>query len=584
MAPRPSPFKPAPRPGILARTVPVLGSVKGYERQWATRDIIAGITVAAVAIPSAMGYAEVAGLSPIAGLYAQLVPVVVYAFLGSSRQVIVGPDGALSARVGATVLGTAVAGSAEGAEIAAMLALLVAACFLIARALRLGWLADYLSLPVLVGYMHGVVIVLVIGQLPKLLGLHVEAIDPIPQLVEIAKEIGETSLTTLAVGAIALAIAVPLRFRVPRFPAPLVLVVGGIIVSSALSLSDHGVAVVGPIPSGLPSIEIPTLSFSTTADLVPTAVGMFLLAFADGVLTARSFAGRHRQHVRAGQELLAFGGANVAAGLTQAFPVAVSGSRTAVNDAAGSRTQIAGLASAGVIALVLLFLTGQLTDLPKAILGAIIISAALGLVDVGAWRELARTDHVELAIAGVTTAGVVITGVLPAIAFAVGLSIVDVVRRSARPHDAVLGYVPKLGRWGDVAIHRKAQVTPGVVVYRVDDRIFFANARYVKARAREAVRGAATPTRFLVLDASGINHVDIAGMEALGELEQTLQEEGTTLVLAHVNTPVSERLERELDAPVYPTVRAAVEACARSSSESDDAAPAPAGDAEVPHG
>ena len=583
MAPRPSPFRPAPRPSVLARAVPVSEAIKGYHRPAATRDVLAGITVAAVAIPSAMGYAEVAGLSPIAGLYAQLVPVVVYAFLGSSRQVIVGPDGALSALVGAAVLGTAVAGSAQGAEIAAMLALLVAACFFLARLLRLGWIADYFSLPVLVGYMHGVVVVLIIGQLGKLLGLDISALDPIPQLVEVAREIGSTNLTTLAVGATALAIALPLRFRVPRFPAPLVLVVGGIIVSSALSLSDHGVAIVGEIPSGLPSVKVPSPGFSTTADLVPTALGMFLLAFADGILTARSFAGRRHQHVRAGQELLALGAANAAAGVTQAFPIAVSGSRTAVNDAAGVRTQVSGLASAGMIALVLLFLTDQLTDLPKAILGAIIISAALGLVDLAAWRGIARTDRVELAIAAVTAAGVVITGVLAAIAFAVGLSIIDVVRRSARPHDAVLGYVPKLGRWGDVAVHRKAQVTPGVVVYRVDDRIFFANARYVNARAREAVRGAATPTYFLVMDATGINNVDTAGVDALRELEQTLHAEGTVLVLAHVHTPVRERFG-ELDAEVFPTVRAAVAACAASSSETDDADAPAASDPGVPHG
>jgi MFS superfamily sulfate permease-like transporter len=307
-------------------------------------------------------------------------------------------------------------------------------------------------------------------------------------------------------------------------------------------------------------------------DLMPTALGLFLMAFADGVLTARTFAGRHDQHVDARQELVGLGVANVLAGVSHGYPVGASGSRTAVVDAAGVRTQLAGAFAAAIVAAVLLFLTGPLSHLPYAVLGAVIVSAAVGLVDVGAWRQLDRGDHVELAIAAVATAGVVVVGVLPAVAFAVGLSIVDVVRRSARPHDAVLGWVPRLDRYGDAAVHRTAQITPGVVVYRLDDRLFFANAGYMKARVREAVRGAATPTRAVVFDAEAITQVDIAGMEALQDLSRELAGEGITLTMARVSTLVRGLLDEAGvseaigAANFHPTVHAAVAALGAPSA------------------
>jgi sulfate permease, SulP family len=405
---------------------------------------------------------------------------------------VVGPEGSISALVGATVLASAAAGSAEAAELAAMLALLVAACFLVARLARLGWIADYLSRPVLIGDIHGVAVVLVIGQLPKLLGLDFEAADPLPQLVEFIRELGDVDGPTLAVGTIALAILLPLRFLAPRVPGALLVVVGAIAASASLALAAHGVAVVGAIPSGLPEVAMPSPELADTLTLVPAAVGIFLVCFADAILTARSFAGKHDEHVRVDQELVAMGAAQAAAGLTQSLPLGASGSRTAVNDAMGARTQIAGLLAAVSVVLVLLFLTGPIADLPKAALGAVIVSAAIGLVEPAAWRRLWDTDRVELTIAAVTAAGVVAV-VLEAIIFAVGLSMVDVVRRSARPHDAVLGWVDRLGRWADVGVHRSARVVPAVVVYRLDDRLVFATQSYVKARVREAIRGAPSP-------------------------------------------------------------------------------------------
>ena len=577
---RESPFAPAAEEPFLARVIPLTKRLSGYRADAGRRDLVAGLTVAALAVPSGMAYAELAGLSPVNGLYALLLPSVAYALLASSRQVIVGPEGVLAALLAAAILPQAAAGSPDAAALGALLGLFIGALFLLARVARLGWIADYLSRPVLIGYIHGVAVVLVIGQLGKLLGLNVEAIDPIPQLVEVAREIGDTSLATLATSIVALATLFGLRYTAPRLPAALVVVVAGIGVSALVGLDSHGVAVVGDVPAGLPSISFPSTSFNDAAVLAPAAIGLFLVALADGILTARSFAGSRAESVDASQELLALGAANAAAGLSQGMAVGASGSRTAVNDSMGARSQLAGLFAAGAVAIILLFLTAPIADLPKAVLGAVIVAAAASLVDVPAWRALAETDHVELATAAVTAVLVVVTGVLEAIAFAVGLSIIDVVRRSARPHDAVLGWAPALGRYADVSVHRDAKVTPGIVVYRLDDRLFFANADYVKGRVREALRAAPARTQAVVLDAEGLTHVDTTGIHALQEISTSLEADGITFAVARLKAPVQQRLTEADISPqhFHPTVRAAVEACAGENARGGDVpSPRPSG-------
>ena len=562
-----TPFRAARKDTLLQRTVPVAGELRGYRAGTARGDLIAALTVAALAIPSAMAYAELSGLSPIAGLYALLLPAVAYTLLGSSRQLIIGPEGSISALVGAAVLGLAATGSTEAAEVAATLALLVGACFLVARIMRLGWIADYLSRPVLIGYIHGVAVVLVVAQLEKLLGIEVTAGDPLPQLVAVVRGLGDAQGVTVTIGAIALAIL--LDPALPRTACA-----GR---SDRRRRRDRRVGVARPRGRGrgrgrrhsrpvCRSFELPSPSVDDALTLLPAALGIFLVCFADEVLTARSFAGRHDQHIRVDQELLAMGAAQAAAGVTQGLPIGASGSRTAVNDAMGARSQIAGLLAAVTIVVVLLFLTGPIADLPTAVLGAVIVSAAVGLVEPAAWRGLWQADHVEATIAAVTAAGVVTVGVLEAILFAVGLSIVDVVRRSARPHDAVLGWVDQLDRWADVAVHPSARVVPGVVVYRLDDRLFFANQSYVKARVREAIRGAPTETHDLVLDAEGMTDVDSAGLAALGDLSERLARDRIVLRVARMKTPIHDRLEEAgVTARIgrdrfHPTVRAAVRA------------------------
>jgi len=561
-----SPFRPARQQPLLTRAIPVTAELPGYRAPSAGRDALAGLTVAALAIPSAMAYAEVAGVSPVNGLYALLLPVVAYVFLGSSKQLSVGPEGSIATLVAAAVLPLAVAGSPNAAELAAMLAILVAICFAAAWLLRLGWIADYFSRPVLVGYIHGVAVVLIIGQLGKLLGLSIDAKDPLPQLWEVITGIGSVSAATVAVSVAALAALFAFRLVMPKLPAALLIVVAAIGVSWGLDFSSHGIAIVGQIPAGLPSFDLPTPSLADIVRLVPAAMGIFLVGFADEILTARTFAGKHNQSVRGSQELLAMGAANAAAGFTQGFSIGASGSRTAVNDNMGARTQIAGLFAAATVAVILLFLTEPVKYLPKSVLGAVIVFAAIGLIEPQAWRALAAIDPVEVAIAAVTTGCVIFFGVLSALVVAVGLSMIDTVRRSARPHDAVLGWVERLGRYADVSLHPSARVTPGVLVYRLDDRLFFANARYFRGRVREAVRAAPGRVEWLVLDADAMTHADATGLDALLDLAGDLRRDEITLVIARLRT----RMEDELDGAgvlqaisrehLYPTVRAAVAA------------------------
>lgn len=562
------PFRAARREPALTRTVPLVADIRRYRGPSARRDVVAGVTVAALAIPSGMAYAEVAGVSPVNGLYALLLPVVAYALLGSSRQLVVGPEGSIATLVAVAILPIAAAGSPDAAELAATLAVLVALCFAAAWVLRLGWIADYFSRPVLIGYIHGVAVVLVVGQLGKLLGLSVDATEPLPQLWEVVTELGDVSGATVAVAAASLAALTVLRRLIPKLPAALLVVVTAIAASWALDFAAEGIAVVGPIPSGLPEFALPSPALGDVLRLVPAALGIFVVSFADEILTARSFAGKRGQDVRGTQELLAMGAANAAGGLSQGFPVGASGSRTAVNDDMGVRTQVAGLVAAAAVAVVLLVLTEPVQYLPKAVLGAVIVFAAVGLVEPEAWRALAAVDRVEVAIAAVTMGCVIWFGVLQALVVAVGLSVIDTVRRSARPHDAVLGWVERLGRYADVSLHPSARQTPGVVVYRLDDRLFFANARYFRGRVREAVRAAAPPVRRVVLDADAVTHVDATGLAALVDVADDLRRDGITLVVARLRTRMEEQfaaagvLEVIGREHLYPTVRAAVEAFA----------------------
>jgi SulP family sulfate permease len=450
--------------------------------------------------------------------------------------------------------------------------------------------ADYFSRPVLLGYLHGVVVVLIVGQLSRLTGASLPATRAGSQVVELVDRAGTSNGVTVVVGLASLAVLFAMRWKLPRAPAALVVVVGAIAASGALDLQGRGVAVVGPVPRGLPQLSWPGFRAGELVHLLPAALGIFAVSLPDVILTARAYAGRHHEHVRANQEVLALGVASLAASVSSGMPVGPSGTRTAVADQMGARTQVASVVSAASVLAVLLCLTGPLSLLPSAALGAVIVYVAASLVDLGAWRRLAAESRGEVVIAAIAMAGVVVVGILPALLIAVAVSILDVVARSAKPHDAVLGYVPRLGRWADVSLHRSAETVPGIVVYRLDDRLFFANVDYVQGRIREAIIGARSPVSWLVFNAEAVPGIDATGIEAFRQLDRELARGQTCLVVARAHSPVVSRLF-ELPGAVlapdrlFPTVERAVAVCRVTPGPGARPAGGPGGDPEtVDHG
>jgi len=555
------------RPPLTTRYVPFARSLSSYSRTRLRTDVIAGVTVAALALPSAMAYAELAGVPVSAGLYALLLPVLAYAVFGSAPRVVIGPEGTISLLVATTIAPLAAAGSTKYAELAAMLALMVGLVFFAARLVRLGWIADYFSQAVLVGYITGVAIVLILGQLGKLVGVSSDKNGTIRQTIDIVRHLGEANAATVAVGALALVLLVVMARISDRIPGALVLVVLGIAASWALDLGSHGVSVTGPVPSGLPSFTVPDVSRSDLGTLATAAAAIFLVAFCDSILTARSFAARHHEVVDANQELLAFGVAQITSGVTQGMPVGTSGSRTAVNDDMGATSQVSGLTAAVMIGAILLFLTAPIEYLPSAVLGAVIVFAAFKLIDPGQWRSLARSSKVEAAIAVTTAAFVITIGVLQAIIVAVILSVADIIRKAARPADAVLGWSAEEDRYVDVSDHPDAGITSGVVVYRIQDRLFFANAHFFKRRLWAAVDGAPKPVRHVVLDASFISDIDASTEVALREVIDGLGERNIELHVARASAELRTRLDEVGLTDLigadhfHSTVEAAVDAC-----------------------
>jgi high affinity sulfate transporter 1 len=531
-------------------------------------DALAGLTVAALALPSSMAYAELAGLPVTAGLYALLLPVLAYALLGSGVRVVIGPEGAVALLVASALTPLAAKGSAQYVTLAAALAIGVGAIFLLARLLRLGWIADYFSQSVLVGYITGVAILMILGQMEKLTGLSSTYGGAVRAAIDNLGQLGDANVATVAVAGGAFAVLVLFGRLLPRWPGALVVVVLSILVSWLLDLEARGVAVTGSIPAGLPSFARPHVTGSELVSLALPAVAIFLVSFSDSILTARSFAARHGEIIDADQELLSFSAANVAAGFTHGMPIGTSGSRTAVNDSMKATSQVSGLVGFGAIVLILLFLTAPIRYLPAATLGAVIVYASLKLVDPAQWRELAASSRTEVAIAAVTAIVVVGIGVLQAIAVAVVLSIVDVVRRTASPADAVLGYAESEQRYADVGNHPDAGVTPGVVVYRIQDRLFFANAHFFKRRVWAAVDGAPKPVHHLILDAAVISGIDASAVGAIREVQTGLHHRNITFEVARATDELREQFEATGltgvigTAHFHGTVTTAVEACA----------------------
>ena len=530
---RGGPFAAPPTTTWTERNVPLLRTLRGYGRESLKIDAVAGLTVAALAIPSAMGYASIAGLPVQAGLYALLLPVLAYAFLGSSPRLVVGPEGAVAAMIGSALMPLAVQGSAEYISMAAALAILVGVIFILARFAKIGGITEFMSVPVLVGYLSGIAVFLIVAQLGKITGIPVDAETTVGKLHDILVGIGALHPLTFVIACISL-VSLALLKRIPRFPGALVVLVVAIFLSAVTDLAGHGVKTTGLIPSGLPIPSIPVDGLTHMTSLLGPAVGIFFVAFSDSILTARSFAARNNENVDTNTELSAFGIAEIAAGLTGGFPIATSGSRTSVNNQTGVRTQMGQIIAALAVAIVLLFLTAPIQYLPSPVLGAIIIMAAASLIVPAEWRALAASSSAEVWIAGITAAGVLLIGVIPALLVAMVLSLIDVARRRAGAPDAVEGWLADEKHYASVERHPDALVTPGVIVYRFDASLFYANATRFKERFLSAIEGAPYPVHAAILDASCMGTTDATAAEAIEAVSHQLDQRGVQLLVAEL--------------------------------------------------
>ena len=527
----------------LSVAAPGLTQFRYYKRTWLRGDVLAGLTVAAYLIPQVMAYGSLAGLPPVAGLWAALGPLVLYAVFGSSRQLSVGPE-STTALMTAVVLTPMVVGDAgRYTALAAAVAILVgAACFLAGIA-RLGFLANLLSRPVLVGYMTGIAIVMVVSQLEKLTGIPVGGEEFIDQIRSFTAGVAQAHWPTITLSAAVLVALLAMDRWLPRTPGPLIAVLAATAAVWLFSLDSNGIAVVGQIPSGFPKPGMPDISMHDLASLVIPACGIAIVAFSDNILTARTFAARRGEDLDANAELRALGLCNAAAGVAQGFPVSSSGSRTALGDAAGGRTQLFSLIMLAMVVAVMLFGRDVLASFPKAALGALIVYAATRLVDVQAFRRLARFRRSEFFLACLTTASVLVFGLLYGVLVAVGLSILDLLRRVARAHDSVLGFVPGLAGMHDIDDYPEAEPVPGLLVYRYDAPLCFANAEDFRKRALRAVHMNPAPVEWFVLNAEANVEVDLTALDALDDLRAELTSRGIVFAMARVKQDLLSALQ-----------------------------------------
>ncbi len=556
----------APPTGRLSRIAPGLAMLRGYQMGWLRYDLAAGLSVAAVALPIAIAYAQLAGFPPVVGLYASILPLVVYAVLGTSRQLIVNPDAATCAMVAAIVAPLAGGDPALYSTLAVSLAVLTGLACVVAGLFRLGFLADFLGKPVLVGFMNGIAISIAIGQIGKVFGFSLESGRVIPRLVEFASKLHDTHLPTLAIGIATFGVMRGVRRFLPRLPAPLVALVVAVALVEVFGLDHAGVAVLGAVPAGLPDLRWTPVPSAHVGALLSGAAGLALVSFTSGMITARSFAARNRYEIDVDREFIALGVCNIAAGVSQGFAVTGADSRTAISDVMGGKTQVTGLVAAATMALVLLFFTGPLQYLPTSALGAVLISAALGLFD---WRALVRLYRIhegEFAVCLTAMLGVVTLGALQGIVLAIALAMLVLLIRSSRPGDAVLGRVDGRQGFFDVADHEGATAVPGLVLYRFNASVIFYNAPYFKRRVL-AVAASSSGATWLIVDGAPIVHLDSTGADTIAVLADDLASRGIRLAIGGVLPQVRQMLERSgalerlgADA-VFPTLRAAVEAC-----------------------
>ena len=536
---------PAPVTG-WARWLPGLQLLRGYQAGWLRHDIAAGLVLTTMLVPVGIAYAVASGVPGIYGLYATIVPLLAYALFGPSRILVLGPDSSLAAVILAVVLPLSGGDPARAIALASMMAIVSGTVCVLAGVARLGFVTELLSKPIRFGYMNGIALTVLISQLPNLLGISIESTDPVRSLWAIVAAVlaGRANLVAFAVGAAGLVLILLLKGH-PRVPAMLVAVLGATAVVALFDLDARAqVAVLGSLPQGLPVFAIPWL---TAADIQPVLIGglaVALVSFADTSVLSRTYAARTRTRVDSNQEMVGLGAANLAAGLFQGFPISSSSSRTPVAEAAGARTQLTGVVGALGVAALLLAGPDLLRHLPNSALAAVVIASAIGLIEITDLRRIYRIQRWEFWLSIVCTVGVAVLGAIPGIGLAIVIAVIEFLWDGWRPHSAVLGRAAGLKGYHDMQRHPEARLIPGLVLFRWDAPLFFANAEWFRDRVLDAVAASPSPVRWLVVAAEPVTSVDVTAADVLAELNKALRDAGITLCFAEMKGPVKDKLKR----------------------------------------
>lgn len=518
--------------GKLSRFAPGLPALLHYRFTDLPHDLIAGLSVAAVALPVGVAYAQLAGFEPVVGLYASILPLFVYALFGTSRQLILGPDAATCALIAAAIVPLAGGNTELYMTLSLMLTLFAGLFSIGASFLKLGALADFLSEPILVGFLNGISLHILIGQLGKILGFSMESSTIIPSVIEIIRKIDHIHWYTFGVGMGSFAVLLLSARLFPRLPSALVALVTAGAGVALLGLQNHGVAVIGSIPAGLPALSLPEIDLDYFDQIIGAAVGLALIGFSSMMLTARSFAAKNHYDIDADREFAALGAANIAAAFSHGFAISGADSRTAMSDSSGGRTQVTGLIAAATIAAVLLFLTEPLQFIPIAALGAILIKASISLLNIQSLKRFYRFDKVSLLLSLLATAGVIWVGAVEAILVAVILALVRFIQGSSRPKVELLGQVEGMHGLHSMERHKDASIDPGIILFRFNAPLVFFNAPYFKQQALAAIAKSGTGLKWFVLDALPLTQIDITAFGTLEEVANILKAQGAELVIA----------------------------------------------------
>jgi high affinity sulfate transporter 1 len=550
------------------RWVPGLQILSDYKAAWFPRDVMAGLVLATMLVPVGIAYALASGVPGIYGLYATIVPLLAYAIFGPSRILVLGPDSSLAPVILAVVLPLSGGDAMRAVALASMMAVVSGLVCVLIGVLRLGFVTELLSKPIRYGYMNGIALTVLINQLPKLFGFSINGAGPLRDLVSITEGVlgGRVNWTSFAVGAGTLA-AILLLKPYKRIPGLLLAVVAATIVVGILNLDvTAGVKVLGPLPQGLPSFALPMINFADLGKVVIGGCAVAMVAFADTSVLSRTYAAKTRTPVDPNQEMVGLGAANLAAGLFQGFPISSSSSRTPVAEAAGSKTQLTGVVGAVAVALLLVCAPNLLKDLPSSALAAVVIAAAIGLFEFADLRRIFRIQQWEFWLSIVCFVGVAVFGVIPGIGIAIVIAVIEFLWDGWRPHFAVLGRVAGVRGYHDITRYPAARRIPGLVLFRWDAPLFFANAELFHQRVLDAIAESPTPVRRIIITAEPVTSIDVTSADMLAELEHTLTESGIELRFAEMKDPVKDILKRfELfdrfgAADFYPTIGSAVDA------------------------